>query len=34
MSALAQLLQGKRVTVEDADPVDDAVDVTPGEGEA
>jgi len=29
MSALAQLLQGKKLTIEDKSPVDDAVDVTP-----
>ena len=29
MSALAQLLQGKKIAIEDKSPVDDAVDVTP-----
>jgi hypothetical protein len=29
MSALAQLLQGKKLTIEDKSPGDDAVDMTP-----
>ena len=33
MSALAQLLQGKKLTIEDRDPTENAVDVTPAPGE-
>jgi hypothetical protein len=29
MSALAQMLQGKKLTIEDKSPGDDAVDVSP-----
>ena len=32
MSAIAQLLQGKKLTIEDKSPGDDAVDVTPRDG--
>jgi len=33
MSALAQLLQGKKLTIEDRDPTENVVDVTPAPGE-